>query len=135
MTLEDVAASPGYVAMPMVREELVQEGLDPLITSDQFERVLVTRFGRQENAKEKETAIEYLVGVYVRLMAHRRRLLALSTDPEDAQKVVERVEIVDKAKEVLLRWAGLVVDPQMQGDMIVQNQRWVWEVCLRLRRC
>lgn len=125
------SAPVGYTALPFVGEELASEGLEPLLTSEQFERALVARLSLPSNTSSSETAIEYLLATYTRLQTHKKRLLSLSSNSADKEKVEERVAIVDRAVEVLLRWGVLVLDREMQGVMVVQNARWAFRVVVR----
>ncbi|KAI9016597.1 ubiquitin elongating factor core-domain-containing protein [Hyaloraphidium curvatum] len=109
----------GTTYLPGLKDEIGS----PELSLDTLEPALVSRLSLPSNADQPETAFEYLAGCYARLTGHRRKLAqVLAENPGSAAQVAERAEPVERAREIVARWAVLALDPDM-GDMVVQNER------------
>ncbi|KAI8620007.1 ubiquitin elongating factor core-domain-containing protein [Chytriomyces sp. MP71] len=132
-----VAQAKGFIHLASLAEDLISESLpSTVLTFDLVDRIIHSRLSRPENAliemPKNPALLDYLISCWKRCREAHRRIngiletgtMSLVASPDEAAKLKHlantRTNILVKTREVVMNYAGLVLNPDM-ADMFPQS--------------
>ena len=107
--------NPTSVCLSSLEQEFIQEGIQPLFTFDQMERILYARLCTESEAAQNFPLLDYLIQSWKRCSDAISKNLELN-----GEQVTQRLAWLNSLKALIVNYVGLVLNPEMM-DMFPQN--------------